>query len=83
MLGHVDPRLARQLGKSALVSEARHASNHRLLRAFTTRSSRMTLACGFDHVLQTECAFSVEHETATTPTASFFPPWPSQGNRFA
>ncbi len=63
MLGHDDPRLARQLGKSVLVSEARHASNQRLLRAFTTRSSRMTLACGFDHTFETECAFSVEQET--------------------
>ncbi len=62
MLGEDDPRLARQLDKSVLVPEARHAEKHRLLRGYTTRSSRMTLACGIDHALETECEYSVEQE---------------------
>jgi alpha,alpha-trehalose phosphorylase len=62
MLGEDDPRLARQLGRSVLVPEARKAEKYRVLRAFTTRSSRMTLACGLDHVLETDCEVSIEHE---------------------
>ena len=64
MLGEDDPRLARQLDRSVLVSEASHTTEHRLLRGFTTRASRMTLACGVDHVLETECGSSVEQESA-------------------
>ncbi len=62
MLAEDDPRLARRLDKSVLISEARKADKYRLLRAFTTHSSRMTLACGIDHVLETECPVSVDQE---------------------
>jgi alpha,alpha-trehalose phosphorylase len=65
MLSEDDPRLARRLEKSILVPKARQAAGHRLLRGFITRSSQMTLACGFDHVLTTECASSMEHEVST------------------
>jgi alpha,alpha-trehalose phosphorylase len=63
MLGEDDPRLARQLDRSILVSQARQAENYRLLRGYTTRSSQMSLACGFDHVLETKCPYAIEHET--------------------
>nr|WP_245245665.1 glycosyl hydrolase family 65 protein [Methylocaldum sp. RMAD-M] len=62
MLGEDDPRLARRLDRSVLIPEARQADKYRLLLSFTTRSSRMTLACGFDHILETECECSVEQE---------------------
>jgi len=65
MLAEDDPRLARRLDKSVLVDESRHAEHYRLLRGYTTRSSRMTLACGFDHSLQTQCKHSVEQEQTT------------------
>jgi alpha,alpha-trehalose phosphorylase len=54
-----DPRLARRLDNSVLVAEARQAEKYRVLRGYTTQSSRMTLACGIDHVLETDCACSV------------------------
>jgi alpha,alpha-trehalose phosphorylase len=66
MLSEDDPRLARQLDKSVLVPSMHQAAGRRLLRGFTTRSSRMTLACGFDHVLDTECECSMEHEVSET-----------------
>jgi alpha,alpha-trehalose phosphorylase len=50
MLGEEDPRLAHRLDRAVLVSEVRVNEQHRLLRGYTTRSSRMTLACGIDHV---------------------------------
>ncbi|MGE5320404.1 MAG: glycoside hydrolase family 65 protein [Hyphomicrobiaceae bacterium] len=64
MLGEDDPRLARQLDRSVLVPQARHAEQHRLLRGYTTRNSGMTLTCGFDHALETECECSIEQEEA-------------------
>ncbi|MGH2843325.1 MAG: glycoside hydrolase family 65 protein [Solirubrobacteraceae bacterium] len=60
--GQGDPRAAQGLDEAVLVPEARAADQQRLLRGFTTRRSRMTLACGMDHVLDTECTWSVEHE---------------------
>jgi alpha,alpha-trehalose phosphorylase len=62
MLGEDDPRLAQQLDKSVLVPQGRHGDRHRLLRGYTTRSSGMTLTCGFDHTLETECEYAVEQE---------------------
>jgi alpha,alpha-trehalose phosphorylase len=62
MLAEDDPRLARQLERSVLVPESRDAQAQRLLRGYTTRRSGMTLTCGFDHALETECAWSVEQE---------------------
>lgn len=66
MLGEDDPRLARRLDRSVLVPEAREDGGYRLLRGFTTHSSRMTLACGFDHTLETECECSMDQEEAET-----------------
>jgi len=62
MLGEDDPRLARQLDKSVLVPQGRQAEGYRLLRGYITRSSGMTLACGFDHLLETACEYSVDYE---------------------
>ncbi len=64
MLAQDDPRLARRLDHSVLVPHLRKFEGHRILRSFTTRSSRMTLACGVDHVLETECESSFAHETS-------------------
>ena len=63
MLGEEDPRLARQLDKSILVAQAGYADKYRMLRGYTTRSSQMTLACGFDHVLETKSPCMVDHES--------------------
>jgi alpha,alpha-trehalose phosphorylase len=60
--GQDDPRLARRLSDGVLVPEFHHAEGKRLLRGFTTRSSRMTLACGIDHLLETQCPCAVESQ---------------------
>lgn len=62
MLGKDDPRLARQFDQSVLVPQARKAEKLRLVRAYTTRKSGMTLACGFDHTVETDCQWSAEQE---------------------
>ncbi len=62
MLGEDDPRLARQLDKSVLIPKARESKKYRLLRGFITRRSHMTLACGLEHVLETENEVSVDQE---------------------
>ncbi|AUX30307.1 MULTISPECIES: glycoside hydrolase family 65 protein [Sorangium] len=62
MLGRDDPRLARQFDKAVLLNRVRQAEKFRVLRGYVTRSSQMTLACGMDHVLETEASCQVEQE---------------------
>lgn len=54
-----DPRLARSFKDNPLISELTEALGQRVVLGFITRSSRMRLACGMDHVLQTECAHTI------------------------
>src|SRR5207244_5424618 len=53
-----DPRLARALSHNVLVPEKFSVRERRVLLTYVTRSSRMRLGCGMDHVVATECAFS-------------------------
>ena len=53
-----DPRLAKSFKEQVLVPERCEAERHRVLMGFTTRRSHMTLGCGMDHVVQTECAYT-------------------------
>jgi alpha,alpha-trehalose phosphorylase len=57
-----DPRQARGLDEAVLHPESRCCEKLRLLRGFTTHSSRMTLAVGLDHILETDCPHSIAEE---------------------
>jgi alpha,alpha-trehalose phosphorylase len=56
--GEDDPRLARALSHQVLIPRGITGTDRRVLLSFRTRSSGMGLACGMDHTLETECAFS-------------------------
>jgi alpha,alpha-trehalose phosphorylase len=62
MLGADDPRLSRRFDRSVLLPQLRQADKYRVLSSYLTRSSQMTLACGMDHLLETEAPCQVEHE---------------------
>jgi alpha,alpha-trehalose phosphorylase len=53
-----DPRLARSSSDRVLVPQEVTEADRRVLLTYLTRSSGTALACGMDHVLETECAFS-------------------------
>jgi alpha,alpha-trehalose phosphorylase len=53
-----DPRLARSLGDNVLTPEKFSTKDQRLLLTYVTRSSRMRLGCGMDHVVATECRYT-------------------------
>jgi alpha,alpha-trehalose phosphorylase len=55
-----DPRASRLFEEQVLLPQAQHAREERLLQGYITRNSRMTLACGVDHRLETDCAHGVE-----------------------
>jgi alpha,alpha-trehalose phosphorylase len=53
-----DPRLARSFKNQVLVPERLEAEGKRVLMGFVTRSSGMSLGCGMQHVVETECAYT-------------------------
>ncbi|PNU19572.1 family 65 glycosyl hydrolase [Geothermobacter hydrogeniphilus] len=60
--GADDPRQARGVGSQVLVPQERSCRDQRLMLAHRAANSGMTLACGVDHVLQTDCRYQVDSE---------------------
>jgi len=56
-----DPRKTRAFGESVLDSASNYTKNHRIILSHITKRSRMRIACGIDHVFESDCSFS--HET--------------------
>lgn len=56
-----DPRRARGFLERPLHPVTHYSQDHRIVLCHQTRASQMVLACGIDHVLQTECDYY--HET--------------------
>jgi len=53
-----DPRRSRGFKDNVLVQKHRSAEENRLVMGYSTRESGMTLACGFDHRVETECGYT-------------------------
>lgn len=54
----IDPRLARSFDAPVLQTQSAETNRQRLVFTYLTRSSGMALACGVDHTIETECAFT-------------------------
>jgi alpha,alpha-trehalose phosphorylase len=59
-----DPRRARGFEQRVLLPEMHYAQDQRALISHVTRSSRMALACGIDHVIETECPYACQAESS-------------------
>jgi len=55
-----DPRLARVLPERVLTAQVTEQADSRILLGYRTTNSRMTLAVGVDHVIDTGCPYQVE-----------------------
>jgi alpha,alpha-trehalose phosphorylase len=55
-----DPRQAKGIGGSALVPRSHSKEGDRIVLVHETKSSGMSLACGIDHRLETDCAAVTE-----------------------
>jgi len=60
--GSDDPRQARGFGQRVLLPQERFRSDLRLMLAHRAANSGMTIACGVDHDLQTDCRHEVHSE---------------------
>lgn len=59
-----DPRKAKAFTGRVLAAQEHYEENLRIQRGYRTQSSRMTLGCGIDHVVETDCAYDVKLRTA-------------------
>jgi alpha,alpha-trehalose phosphorylase len=57
-----DPRKTRGFKERPLVPQGSYADDRRLVLTFMTRNSRMTLACGAEHQVETQCPNSYQTE---------------------
>jgi alpha,alpha-trehalose phosphorylase len=53
--GRGDPRQPRGFQHRVLLPKASYTRDHRVVLAFETTNSKMTLACGIDHVVKSDC----------------------------
>ncbi|RME32991.1 MAG: glycoside hydrolase family 65 protein, partial [Deltaproteobacteria bacterium] len=61
-VGEEDPRQARGFNHRVLVPQVHHSRNWRLLLAHKVANSGMTVACGVDHQLTTDCPYEAQTE---------------------
>jgi alpha,alpha-trehalose phosphorylase len=59
---HTDPRKARGFTHQALLSRAHYSNDRRILLSYATQNSKMKLACGVEHVMETDCRYSYTAE---------------------
>ena len=59
-----DPRRARGFRDRVLLPMVNYEENQRIIIGYQTNNSKMTLACGVEHVVETECPYSFKRETS-------------------
>ncbi|MFQ5798855.1 MAG: glycoside hydrolase family 65 protein [Bacteroidota bacterium] len=57
-----DPRRARGFEHRILLPQVSYANDKRIVLSYATNNSKMTLACGIEHAIETACAFSYKNQ---------------------
>lgn len=58
--GRIDPRRSRDFREKVLLPVLQRCDGQQIILGHRTRNSGMTISCGIDHVVRTECAYSFE-----------------------
>ncbi len=58
--GTSDPRQTQGFQDQVLVTKAYKNEDNRIVFGYQTKSSKMTLGCGIDHVIETKCPYKTE-----------------------
>ena len=64
-----DPRRFRGFRGRVLMPEVNRIKGQRIVLGYQTRRSKMTLACGIDHTIDTECHYSVSSKQTSEDSA--------------
>jgi alpha,alpha-trehalose phosphorylase len=67
-----DPRKARGFKKKVLHARDHYARGLRLVLSHQAENSRMTLACGVDHVIETDCPWTVKTDVGPDGARAVF-----------
>jgi alpha,alpha-trehalose phosphorylase len=59
---HLDPRKAKGFAQEPLLPRRSYSGDQRVVLGYEVRNSKMTLACGADHLIETGCPHRVETE---------------------
>lgn len=57
-----DPRQSKVFSAPLLLPRLHYNRDRRFMLSYTTESSQLTLACGIDHAIETDCIFSYNRE---------------------
>ena len=60
--GNGDFRRARGFEHRVLLPQVSYAKDHRIVLSHATNNSKMTLACGIEHAIETACAYSYKSQ---------------------
>lgn len=60
--GNGDFRRARGFENRVLLPQVNYAKDHRIVLSHATNNSKMTLACGIEHAIETACAYSYKNQ---------------------
>ena len=71
-IGEDDPRLARGVSDQVLAPQRIAGADRRILLSYLTKHSGMGLACGMDHTVESECAFSFTSNRSDDPARVVF-----------
>jgi alpha,alpha-trehalose phosphorylase len=55
-----DPRRARGFEHRVLLRKTSYAKDHRIVLSYVTNNSKMTMACGIEHAVETVCPYSYQ-----------------------
>lgn len=80
--GKADPRTGRVFAHRVLVPKVLNENGQRVIAGLETSTSHMTLACGVDHVVSTECSYSVKTHTSDDAAQIVFVVEAQQGKPF-
>ncbi len=70
--GEEDPRRTRGFKGRVLLPKVNHAKDLRVVLSHATNNSKMTLACGIEHVIETECPHSHESQSSDNSAKAVF-----------
>jgi alpha,alpha-trehalose phosphorylase len=59
-----DPRRARGFQHQVLLPGTNYSKDHRVVLSYVTNNSKMTMACGVEHGMETECPYSCKSQSS-------------------
>ena len=80
--GRIDPRRSKRFKNRVLLPALQKCGEQQLILGHRTHNSGMTIACGIDHVVESDCAYSVETYCEETHAGTIYTITAGAGRKF-